>query len=55
MRWQEPKLGDTRIQTKFLLLPLTIGYETRWLERASWKEVYHSSGLWLPIKWMEVN
>lgn len=40
MRKQHPKRGARRIRTKFLLFPKRIGYETRWLEVASWEEVY---------------
>lgn len=41
MRWKEsPPVvpGDTRIRSKFLLLPRFVGNEWRWLERARWKE-----------------
>jgi hypothetical protein len=41
MRWTHPtppKKGDTRTVTRFLWSPFTVGYETRWLERATWTE-----------------
>jgi len=31
----------TRTKTKFLLLPKKIRQETRWLEKATWKEMYN--------------
>lgn len=39
-----------RIVTKFLLKPLTINEEERWLETASWHEVWHE---WLHVSWWE--
>lgn len=35
----DPSVGDSRIITKFLLFPITIGLETRWLEKATYLEV----------------
>lgn len=35
MRWSEPSDGENKIVKKFLLLPLTINYETRWLEKVT--------------------
>lgn len=32
------KEGDTRIRRRFLLLPLMIGDEQRWLESVRWEE-----------------
>lgn len=32
MKWKHPKDGDRKIKRKFALLPITINYETRWLE-----------------------
>jgi len=40
-----PKLGDTRIITKFLLLPMILNDEFRWLERATIKQRW---GVWYP-------
>ena len=40
MRWIRPEHGETRTVTRFLLIPLTIGKETRWLERATWEETW---------------
>lgn len=41
-----PKLkeGEEKIVTKFLLLPVTIGYERRWLEKATIR--YTSHRMW---------
>lgn len=46
-------IGERRIISGFLLLPLTIGGERRWLCRASYevefcREVYPSYEHWLP-------
>jgi len=35
----QPKEGDARTKSGFLLLPKKIGNEWRWLEYASWKQV----------------
>ena len=44
MKWVEkrrrPKTGGTRIIERFLFFPLTIGKETRWLERVRILERY---------------
>ena len=45
MRWRcksRPKVGDERISIKFLILPLRIGDERRWLEAAKVRSVYKS-------------
>jgi hypothetical protein len=60
MRWtekSEPKLGDKRFQTRFLLFPKTIDIETRWLEIAQWEEEYTKDNLnggtrWRLAKWI---
>lgn len=38
MKWKHT-VGLRRVCRKFLLLPKTIGYETRWFEIASWAQV----------------
>lgn len=40
MRWKVKmyKAGDTRVITKFLWFPKTLGEERRWLEKASIKQ-----------------
>ena len=32
---QDPKIGTIDVRIKFLWLPLTIGDETRWMEKAT--------------------
>lgn len=33
-----PKSGETKVVTKFAFIPITIGYETRWLEKVTYKK-----------------
>lgn len=64
MRWNEPKDGQIREVTRFLFLPKTLwnykirDYETRWLEFATWKEVYRREN-WLKAilksEWRELD
>ena len=49
-RKKKPKLGETRVITKFLLWPRTIDNETRLLEKADILQVYGLSG-WIDKKW----
>lgn len=37
---KKPKLNDERIIKKFLLLPIKIGAEIRWLENVKIRQVY---------------
>lgn len=37
-KWDNIKIGDTRNTTKFLLFPLSINGEWRWLEKATYKQ-----------------
>lgn len=55
MRWQNKVKGERRIKTKFLLFPLTISRETRWLEYATMEEKYCDYALrkWIPIKFID--
>lgn len=51
MRFTEPSMGEQRIITRFLWLPKTFKIssgqkQTRWLERASWRQAYYGP-LWL--------
>lgn len=42
MRWKnkpKSKVGDERVITSFLILPVKIGNETRWLEKAKIRQV----------------
>lgn len=54
MRWfkmsHDPDYGTIRARSKFLWLPLTIGSESRWLERATWMEKW-SLGAWFGDHW----
>jgi hypothetical protein len=51
------KEGDKRIVRRFLLIPITIGDETRWLESASfveeWQKPEFYDGMWVPVEWKE--
>ena len=38
MRWTVAEEGSTRVRSWFALLPVTIGPETRWLERVAVEE-----------------
>lgn len=56
----QPEVPKRTIKTftKFLFLPLRIGNETRWLEKASWVAIYlHSRNMkrftWVPSEWVE--
>lgn len=55
MRWSEHREGDKKIVKKFLLLPLTINYETRWLETVTiecrYKEYFYDC--WVPIRFLD--
>lgn len=45
MRWtvKYPEHGDVRYIKRFLFLPLTIGNETRWLERVEIRQVFYEN------------
>jgi len=66
MRWRKPAEGAKKKVSRFLLSPMTIGKETRWLEWATWEEVYsecnrwiigdeytNTGGKWLPRRWVD--
>jgi hypothetical protein len=46
MRWNKdnPKHKEKKWVRKFLWLPLTIGFETRWLEYATIERTFYRSG-----------
>ncbi len=50
MRIYHPMIGETRVKTRFLFLPVRIGDQTRWLERATWEEGY--IGVWEKKWWV---
>lgn len=45
MRWNNvrPKTDEPRFVTKFLWLPKKINHETRWLEKATYEQVYRGA------------
>ena len=54
MRWKIQALrksGDTRIITKFLLMPRTDGKEVRWLEYVTMEEKFHPGGYYENPYW----
>jgi len=60
MRWTNylPTEGDKRIRTSFLLWPKTIKQETRWMEKATWEEIYEPGLDWcqfIPVRWIDIE
>lgn len=57
MRWSEHRDGDKKIVKKFLLLPFTINYETRWLETViieyCYIEYLSGGSIWRPIRFLD--
>ena len=61
MRYTERKEGTNKRVTKFLILPMCIGTEWRWLEKATieYKWVFlrnpkgGTSKMWIPIRYMD--
>ena len=63
MKYRIPEAGSENVyKNKFLWLPLEINGESRWLEKASWKErCYHyrhpslvfGSFWYSPIEWID--
>jgi len=48
--------GEQRIKRRFLFFPKTMHNkdgerETRWLERASWRQYWYAHGMW----WMDIE
>lgn len=53
-----PEVGDKRVKTKFLWFPKKIGTEIRWLETATWVEVFvYQNGqvFWVSQYWEGEN
>lgn len=52
----KPKMGETRIKSKFLFLPKKINNQWRWLEKATWEEVFgykkYDFKSWSANKWL---
>lgn len=60
MRKKLRENSETRIITRFLWLPVAIGNDWRWLEKASYVEEYWKSkdslaGFWQKIRWCEAH
>lgn len=61
MRWNEkrkPRRWDRRTQSAFLVVPLCVQGEWRWLERAEWVEEFHQDafgGYWEPVEWLAAS
>jgi len=47
-----PHYGTTRKRTKFLWWPKRIWNETRWMERASWREEWYGEN-WYGEEWID--
>lgn len=45
IRWMLPSHGDKRVIKRFLILPLKINDEARWLEFAMIEQYYHTEYL----------
>lgn len=55
MRWNNvrPKTDETREATKFLWFPKEINREIRWLEKATYKQVYCGAAIgWHDLWWI---
>lgn len=57
MKWKNPRVGEVRIKSGFLLFPKTLENITRWLEFATWEEMYDgwSSKDWGAIRWLDIK
>ena len=54
MRWNNPTYGDIKIVKKFLFLPLTISFETRWLEEVTIEYIFKPySKTWCPLRFLD--
>lgn len=55
MRWQSAQCGQERIRSGYLWLPkMAPRQHWRWLERATWREKYASSGCgWQLVDWVD--
>jgi len=51
MRTKLPTFNDRRIRKSFLWFPQTIGKECRWLEFATWEEMWHYE--WRGYRWID--
>jgi hypothetical protein len=64
MRWVEPKVGDVRIRSRFLLEPAqarnpaTGEWEWRWFERATSRQelrVCKTREYWADLEWIDAE
>ena len=53
MRWKANKPGDTKTITRFLLFPVCIRKEWRWLEKATIIQIYNSVEDWENDWWAD--
>jgi len=56
MRWKQTQSSDIRIRSGFLFLPLCIGGEWRWLERATWEQEFYAcydGAGWENVRWID--
>lgn len=61
VKYKKPtQLGETRIKTFFAIFPITIGTETRWLEKVTVEQEYsridfdQAPDMWLSIKFIDL-
>lgn len=54
MRWEhnEPELGDMRWRSGFLFFPRRIKTITRWLEFATYEQIYDNYNGWVDTEWI---
>jgi hypothetical protein len=52
LRWHIPRFDEVKEVTKFLWLPVTIGEETRWLEKATYQMTFRRDFGWIPCNWV---
>lgn len=61
MKWEcnPMRIGDKRIKSRFLFFPKNIYGECRWLEIATWEEIWETGAgtmgafcHWAPTRWI---
>lgn len=56
MRWKQPIHGDIKTKKKFAIFPITINYETRWLEWVNIRYKYFEDCWfygWIPTEFID--
>lgn len=48
-----PRVGQYRLRTRFLYLPVHLNNETRWWEWATYQECYCIYGYWYKTRWAD--